>query len=88
MTRMVNVHDVRDAVSGRLDLTSLEEVREVERNSLPANMTEFAERFTSLEQTVEQTGVMVATLLERLDPATVPKPAKFKKEVPETNKYV
>jgi hypothetical protein len=87
ITRMVRADDIRDAVSGRLDLSQLDEVRTVQRNSLPANMTEFAERFTCLEQTVEQTGIMVAALMDRLDSSNNQTPAKPKKEIPDTTKY-
>ncbi len=79
---LVNSQDVRAVIQGNIDLSSLEEVPKVMRKSLPEDMTEFAERFVNLEQTIEQLTVMVTQVLVRLD-APAPKKVASRKETPE-----
>lgn len=78
---LVHAQDVRDAIAGKIDLSSLESVRVVEKKELPKDLAELAEMVVNLTQSVEQIAVIVATLLERQDAPAKPRPAR--KEVPE-----
>ncbi len=79
---LVNLQDVRDALAGKIDLTSLDAIQ-VARKDLPENMTEFAERFVNLEQSVEQLCTLCAHILETLNTGHKPAP-KSKREVPDS----
>ena len=72
----VKSEDVRDVMTGKLDLDVLADVKQVTRKSAPTDMSEFTERFGDLERTVEQLAVMAATILERIETAATPKKPK------------
>lgn len=79
---LVNLQDVRDVLTGKIDLAVLESPRNVTRKSLPSDMTEMAEMVVNVTQTVEQLAVMVSTVLELLQTGYAPKPPPKKREVP------
>ena len=72
----VKSDDIRDVMTGKIDLDVLADVKQVTRKSAPTDMSEFTERFGDLERTVEQLAVMAATILERLETAATPKKPK------------
>lgn len=72
----VKSDDIRDVMTGKIDLDALAEVKQVTRKSAPTDMSEFTDRFGDLERTVEQLAVMAATILERLETASAPKKPK------------
>ena len=72
----VKSDDIRDVMTGKIDLDVLADVKQVTRKSAPTDMSEFTDRFGDLERTVEQLAVMAATILERLETAATPKKPK------------
>jgi hypothetical protein len=78
---LVNAQDVRDAIAGKIDLSSLDAVRVVERKELPKDLAGLVEMVVHLTQTTEQLSVMVMSLLERGDTPPAKKPAR--KEIPD-----
>ena len=72
----VKSDDIRDVMTGKIDLDVLADVKQVMRKSAPTDMSEFTDRFGDLERTVEQLAVMAATILERLETAATPKKPK------------
>lgn len=72
----VKSDDIRDVLTGKLDLDVLAEVKQVTRKSAPTDMSEFTDRFGDLERTLEQLAVIAATILERLETTSAPKKPK------------
>lgn len=77
----VNSEDVRSVLNGTLDLALAADVRQVTKKSGPTDMTEFSERFTDLERSVEQVAAMAAAILENMDKLSNPTPKKPKAQL-------
>ncbi len=73
---LVDADDVRAAARGDINLKALEEVRTVGRAPRPATDAEVRDMMSEIKQTVEQTAVMTATILELLNGAPAAAPAK------------
>lgn len=76
---LVNLADIRSVLTGAIDLAAIRDVRNVAKKELPGDLSEFAERFVNLEQSVEQACILLSAIHELMSLAPKPK----KKETPD-----
>jgi len=73
---LVNAEDVRKVLAGEISLASIRDVRVPAKHEPPRTPDELAERLVNIQQGVDQNGVMLTAILERLDAAPAPVPLR------------
>lgn len=73
---LVNADDVRAAARGEINIDALRDVPVPQKHALPKTAEDFAERLVNIQQGVDQNGMMLTAILERLDAAPTPQPLR------------